>query len=170
MSESMHPELPGTNPERILIRLFRIMKSYEQDDLIRNALKILGKRCSFSEWRSPKLIREEIEGDEDLDERVFSAWPAEFPSQEIIEFDNLGDPGGWLYNRIGEPIVDVLFASYGLIEDISGDMANEYLHEIRQQGYSMPSDFGDNPTYDSWTDEEEDKGKKGVYLFFCALA
>lgn len=68
---------PEPSSEDILLRFFRCMDPYEQTDLIQKALAILGKRCSLDrhyKTSSEKDPQEEIE-EEDLDERLFRAWP-----------------------------------------------------------------------------------------------
>src|SRR5262245_44169030 len=141
MSIRFQPMPDEPTPEEVLLRLFRCMRSSEQDRLIEVALELLSARCSFDpHWkqRSQEAIQEELQ-DADLDARLFSSWPADWPTQELVELDYVGDPDAWLRTEIGERIVDVLFGWVDY-EHLAESMAQDYLHELREQGYSLLSD------------------------------
>jgi hypothetical protein len=138
------------------------MKSSEQVRLIEVALEILGVRCSFDpHWKrkSQEALQEELQ-DADLDERLFSAWPADWPTQELVELDNIGDPGAWLQTEIGERIFEVLFGSVDY-EQVAEHLAQAYLDEIQEQGYPLPSDFEEG--LEDW---EEAKVRQEFVAFF----
>ena len=156
------------NPETVLLRLFRCMAQGEQERLIRAALELLGGRCSFDPLfrRYPtETIEEELESD-DLDARLFAAWPASWPGQQQVELDNLGDPGDWLGTVLGNPVSEILFG-LPLIEDgIAAEVTDDYLRKIRAEGFPLPSDFGDSPTRNGWTPEDEAQVQAEFVAFF----
>lgn len=140
-----------------VLRLVRCMTIVEQTEMVQLAIEILGKRCSFDPHHkrlSPEDLRHEIEN-EDLDERLLLAWPGNWPGRSIVELDNLGDPGAWLSEVFGEPILEVLFDCNGADDRQAKYMAQDYLQQIRAQGFPLPSDFDEDPTYDSWTADDE---------------
>jgi hypothetical protein len=144
-------------PEKCLLRLFRCMKGAEQEDLILGALQTLGESCRFDplyRYYRPEAIQEELR-DPDLDGRLMQVWPGEWPGQQIVELDNLGDAGEWLARVMGEPISEVLFGSAWNDEAMASSMAEDYLQEMRKQDYPLPSDFGDDPQYDGWIEDDE---------------
>jgi len=144
-------------PETSLLRLFRCMNAEEQEALIRNALQALGERCSLNPnyaRYSPEAIQEELQ-DENLDGRLMHAWPGGWPGQQVVELDNVGDPGDWLEQRF-ENVVACLFGfedDQSLIECLVFD----YLREMRDKGIDLPSDFGDEPNPDGWTADDENQ-------------
>jgi hypothetical protein len=156
------------NAESIVLRLFHCMKQTEQERLIRAALEILGERCSFDPlWHlsQPESIQQELDND-DLDSRMMSAWPASWPGQSIVELGNIGDSGDWLEQVIGNPVSEVLFG-LPLNDDVIAELiADDYLREIRKQGFPLPSDFGDTPTDNNWTDDDERQVRADFAAFF----
>ncbi len=113
MPEEASPLRETLTPEAVLLRLFRCMKDGEQDNFIKEALYVLGERCSFypnfTHCR-PESLKEEME-DDDLDSRLMSAWPGGWPGQEIVELDNVGDPGAWLAQALDRPTSEVIFGN-----------------------------------------------------------
>lgn len=91
---------------------------------------------------------------EGLDELVFSVWPAAWPGQSLVELDNVGDPGAWLKDFIGEPLAEIVLNHAYDDAAIATELAEQYLSEIRGQGFPLPSDFGDDPYYDGWSEED----------------
>lgn len=164
----MTTSLDGTTPDAILLRLFRCMGQLEQQRLIRAALEILSERCSFDPYYQhlqPEALQQELDGDE-LDARLMVAWPVDWPGREIVELDNVGDPGAWLDQVISSPISEILFG-LPLDEDgIAESLADDYLREIREHGFPLPSDFGDAPTEGGWTPEEEAQVRQEFIAFF----
>lgn len=145
--------------ESSLLRLFRCMTAAEQEKTLVTALADLGARCSFDpHWRllGPDQTAEEL-ADEDLDSRMAMTWPGGWPGQEIVELDNLGDPGGWLAEALGGGPVAALFSVPFLPDETAYSMAEDYLTEIREQGCPLPSDFGDHPDPSGWTDEDHEQ-------------
>ena len=168
MSDQKPTPPDAENPETVVLRLFSCMEQREQGRLIREALEILGERCSFSphfdEFR-PEAIQEEIDN-EDLDARLMSAWPSAWPGQEIVELDNVGDSGMWLAEVIGNPVSEVLFGLPLNADSEAALIAEDYLRTIRDQDFPLPSDFGDEPTGGGWTQEEETEVGAEFAAFF----
>jgi hypothetical protein len=152
--------------EEILQRLVRCLNSFEQCELIEAALKILGARCSFDmyrPWRSQKQIQEDQQ--EDLDSRLFRTWPADWPTQEIVELDVVGDPGYWIEKMTGGEIFESLFGDSDLQPYIH-DMAIDYLYEYRGLGAPRWSDFVDSEEEKAKTDEEEEAKVQQEFIAF----
>jgi hypothetical protein len=167
MSNVRHQPIPSEpTKDEILRRLLQCVDESEKGDLAIAAIRILGERCSLdSPWRrySNEPLAEESQ-ENSLGDRMMAAWPADWPTQCIVELNNVGDPGAWLSDVMGEPIEEVLFGS-GDIESTAAGMAEDYLHEIREQSCPLPSDFGDEPSHEGWTDEDENQ----VRLEFVAF-
>lgn len=126
------PEEPTR--EEILQRLFRCMKSCEQNTLIKAVVETIGARCSFDphwKWWSQEQLQEERQ--EDLDLRLFRTWPADWPTQEFVELDDVGDPSYWIEKMTGGEVFDLLFGISDL-KPFVHDMAIDYLYECRGQG------------------------------------
>lgn len=158
---------PGApHPEADLARLIRCMGESEKDELLLAAVTILGKRCSLDplhSLNSPEGTREEVEHEE-LDERIFRAWPGDWPGRELVELDNLGDAGAWLSAHLAD-CDDLIFGSRDFAP-IAASMAQEYLSDIRAEGYPLPSDFDGVPREGLWTPEEEVQVAQDFVYFF----
>jgi hypothetical protein len=168
MSLHHQPVPPTPSPEAVVLRLFRCMEQSEQERFIRAALELLGERCSFDpHYRhyQPQAIKEKLEN-EDLDSRLLAARPLDWPGQEIVELDNIGDASAWLEQVIGNPISEVLFGLPLTEDGIAESLADDYLRTIREQGFPLPSDFGDEPTGGGWTPEDEAKVRAEFVAFF----
>ncbi len=142
-------KVPPTDEEAqkaVLSRLIACLNEGERRELIGQAFRMLAGRCSFDPYASSEeQLEEEQLGteDDDLNWRIFCASPWDWPEQEIVELDNLGDPGAWLQRVISEPISEVLFGSAWKDAFYAEEMACSYFEEIREQGYALPSDFCD---------------------------
>jgi hypothetical protein len=158
----------ATTPESVLLRLFRCMEQGEQERLIRASLEILGEGCSFDpryQRFPPDAIQQELDN-ENLDDRLFAAWPASWPGQQLVELDAVGDPGAWLEHVLGNPVSEILFGLPLNEDGIAAELADDYLRAIREEGFPLPSDFGDKPTNGSWTPEEESQVRAEFVAFF----
>jgi hypothetical protein len=139
----------------------------EREELLLSVLRILSQRHGV-EPVHPGCEAECIKSGTnyaDLDEWMMSAWPADWPCQDLVELDNVGDPSAWLGNVFGEPISQVLFAWAWDDEANAASLADRYLREVHGQGYPLPSDFGDAPCVKGWTEEDEQQ----VRLEFAAF-
>lgn len=147
-----------TTAEAALLRLFRCMNSDEQEHLVRHSLDTLGERCSLDPHYvhlQPEAIQEELQ-DENLDGRLMSAWPGGWPGQQIVQLDDVGDPGLWLEEKLSGNMVQCLFGfedEQSLVECL----AQDYLSEIRGKGLELPSDYGDDPNPEGWTADDENQ-------------
>lgn len=153
--------------EDILLRLFKCLKPNEKLNLIQQALLILGERCSFDMNYNRLLtesIKQEIEN-ENIDERLLGSWPSDWPGQNVVELDNLGDAGIWIENAIGEPLIEVLFGDVD-IEIIAEQMAKDYLGTITEDGYLLPSDFVDSQESSGKARSAEERMVKSEFLAF----
>jgi hypothetical protein len=132
------------------------MKDGEKENLIMQALQALGERCSFHpnyKKLSPESIQAELE--DDIDARLEGTWPGSWPGQQVVELDNVGDAGLWLSDILPAPASEVLFGIDQNDEDLAESMTEDYLQLIRSRGFPLPSDFGDDPVGEGWTDEDE---------------
>jgi hypothetical protein len=126
----------------------------------------LGERCSFSPnyaRYSAESFEQELEN-ENLADRLMGAWPGGWPGQQIVELDNVGDPSDWLETQIDD-MVGCLFR-FTDQQPIIEDLALDYLRAIRKQGLPLPSDFGDDPSEEEWTadDEKQVRGEFAAFL------
>lgn len=88
-------------------------------------------------------------------EAVLRSWPVDWPGREVVHLGNVGDPGGWLLDTLERLGMDELFDPE-LEHEYVDLLAVQYLTTIREQGYPLPSDFGDSPgPGDDWTEEDE---------------
>lgn len=152
--------------DTVLLRIFHCMTHGEQEELFENALQILGRRNSFDPYyarRRPEDIQFEL-GSENINDRLMIAWPGEWPGREIVDLDDVGDPGAWLQNLLPEDPIRCLFPP-GNEETIAEVLAEDYLYEIRRAGFELPSDFGDNPNYEGWTEEDEEQVRAEFVAF-----
>jgi hypothetical protein len=102
---------------------------------------------------------------ESLDARLLRAAPGDWPNRKLVDLDIVGDPGAWLSEVFGEPVGEVLFGWARDDHDNACSMAADYLSEIRKQGYPVPSDFGDDPNSQGWTDEVEQSIQREFLAF-----
>lgn len=150
---------PGTSPtfEIVLEQLLRCMTAAERKVLLISVLGILSQRDNDKRADASR-DSESTQGEFNnpgLDDWMMSAWPTDWPGRELVELDNVGDPGAWLRIVFGEPISQVLFGWAWDDEANAMSLADEYLREIRRQGYPLPSDFGEAPCPDGWSYEDE---------------
>jgi hypothetical protein len=129
--------------ESIVIRLFHCMTESEGEKLVRIALLMLARRCSLNphyRLHSAEDRKEEL-ANRDLDSRLAGAWPAEWKGQSLVDLDNMGDPGAWLDNSLGERISEMLFGSAWDDEAHGQGLAESYIEELANLGADLPSDF-----------------------------
>jgi len=162
----------------VFLRLFRCMTESEQVDIILStqdnalfsALKTLGRRCSFDphyelyKQFNPEFVKDEV-NDDDLDESMMSAWPADWPGQDWIELHNMEDPGIWLRDVNGERISEVLFGYIFDDKNYAATMAEEYLIHTCELGIDPPSRFMDENSEEEWTDEEKEEASASFEKF-----
>jgi hypothetical protein len=87
------PEEYATYQEQTLSRLFNCMKDDEQGKLLKIALQMLGRRCSFDpHYRS--LSAESLQAElrnRDLNDRLAGTWPGDWKGRSLVDLDNMGD-------------------------------------------------------------------------------
>jgi len=167
-------KVPPTDEEAqkaVLSRLIACLNEYERTELIGQAFRMLAGRCSFDPYASSEEQLEEEQlgtGDDDLNWRISCASPSDWPGQEIVELDNLGDPGAWLQDVIAERILDVLFGSAWNDSLYAEEMACSYFNEIMEQGYTLPSDFCEASDEDCGIEEDYLQIQKDFRYFLQA--
>jgi hypothetical protein len=88
-------------------------------------------------------------------DEALSAWPSHWPGRHVINLDNVGDPGWWLGAQWAALGQEAMLAEENE-EENAAFLAADYLVEIREQGYPLPSDFGDESgPKDGWTESDE---------------
>jgi hypothetical protein len=166
-ADLMSELLPIANHEGFLLRLFRCMTADEQSGVLATVLRALAMRfCLDPSSRpfEPSALKFEL--GTDVDERLRRACPLSWPGQNIVELDNTGDAGAWLESVLGDSTVE-WFCDLSSDHENAGEIAREYLSMIREQGYSLPSDFSDFPAGQAdWTDEDEDAARTEFLAFF----
>lgn len=85
------------------------MTTDEQDKLLRAALSALSRRCSLDPHRNLPSTGDHDEFADELDDRLFAAWPGDWPERQIVDLDNTGDAGMWLRENPGKPVSALLF-------------------------------------------------------------
>jgi hypothetical protein len=155
----MSVDNPSTSPEPQLVleRLLGCMTTAEREDLILILVGILirrdpDQRVDGNDETEDSQCESNIP---EIDDWIMSAWPPDWPGRNLVELDNVGDPGAWLSNLGGERISQVLFGWAWDDETNAIALADEYLREIRLQNYPLPSDFGDAPCPNGWSQEDE---------------
>jgi hypothetical protein len=167
MAEMPIPTPEYSTEEAALVRLFRCMTYSEREQAFESMLEILGERCSYRNYKTPPTPEEIAEEQEsEIKDRLFGMWPGGWPGQQIVELDNLGDPGDWLDTNLGCSALELLFPPGGE-ENTAAMLAPDYLRAIREAGFPLPSDFGDNPQGNGWTDEDEQQVTAEFTAFFC---
>lgn len=120
-------------------------------------ISALARRCSLDpHYRLPHAddwFCEELA--EELDDRLMSAWPGDWPGRQVVDLDSTVDPGAWLASNLGEPCSTYLFGVPMNDLDCAEALGESYLETIREQGYPLPPDFGNDPRYDGWTKDGE---------------
>ena len=160
------PEL--SNAETVILRLFRCLDDEEQTQMLHHALSRLSRRYSLDplyRHSTPQQIREELE-EEELDERLFRAWPYRWRGDDVVNLECVGDPGAWLDEHLHGEVFDTLFGVPLENGRLAEYLAEDYLIEIRKQGYPVPSDFGDSPVYHGWTEKDEAEVRDSFVSFF----
>ena len=160
--------------QEVLLRLFRCMSEGERASVIECALEEIGARCEFNSL-FVRTRKSEVEFDpanlDDLNSRLRSAWPAEWPGRDIVDLDFVGDPGAWLELYFPEPLSDLF--CYGSIQDLRSlaeQLAVDYLESITDQGFPLPSDFiessGNNiPPHARWSIEDQEMMETELLAF-----
>ena len=142
--------------ELVLLRLFRCMRESQQCELIAFAVAVLSRR-SVDEAHQVSDAGQQADDVEAAEERVLADWPGDWPERSVVDLDNVGDPGDWLSEILGEPILQVLFGWSWDDVSSANTLAQEFLRTIREAGYPLPSDFDEDSesTGDGWTESDE---------------
>lgn len=146
------------SPSECAERIWRLLSENERFRLIEPMLMLLGEQSGFDRTTDNATMPEshhetEVDKSDALDEWLRSHSPQFWPGETLVNMDNLGDPGFWLDEQLGERPYTVLFEHDSA--SIAKILAPAYLAAIRERGFPLPSDFGDEPSYDGWTEEEE---------------
>lgn len=75
-----------------------------------------------------------------LDEELWRIMPLHWPEQGLVDLDNLGDGSAWMQNNLGETLGQSLLDDEG---NLSCILAETYLEEVKDQGYTLPSESDD---------------------------
>ena len=67
-------------------------------------------------------------------------WPGGWPGQQVVDLDNLGDPGIWLEDRLPE-IEHVLSGEAAEIGEAAAFLTEDYIAAAAEMSFPIPSDF-----------------------------
>lgn len=70
-----------------------------------------------------------------------SCWPGGWPGQQVVELDNLGDPGYWLEEWLAEIEVS-LGGDDAELENTATLLTDDYIAAAAKMRFPIPSDFG----------------------------
>ncbi|OGT58896.1 MAG: hypothetical protein A3E01_05855 [Gammaproteobacteria bacterium RIFCSPHIGHO2_12_FULL_63_22] len=72
-------------------------------------------------------------------EPIIAHWPSDWPGQQFVELDNLGDPGVWLDSHISTS-EELLFGADD--RDSATDLAADYIAAAASDYFPLPTEFG----------------------------
>ena len=78
---------------------------------------------------------------DDARTETLSCWPGGWPGQQVVELDNLGDPGIWLEERLAE-IEVALGGDDAELENTAALLTHDYIAAAARISFPIPSDFG----------------------------
>lgn len=142
-----------TDTERVLLRLFRCLGTSAQEELLMNSLEAAYRRSAGDKHNESPLSS-----------WLQRHWPGDWLGRNIVELDCVGDAGAWLEEAVDD-CAAILFGLPLNDWDMTG-IAQDYLIKLRQNGFPLPSDFGNEPTHEGWTAEEQTDVAKEFEQFF----
>lgn len=79
--------------------------------------------------------------DSNFNEEGIVGWPADWPGRQIVDLDNVGDPGIWVEEQL-PTAREVLDCDPS--EDISTAemLAGDYINTLASAHFPLPTDFG----------------------------
>lgn len=78
---------------------------------------------------------------DDASSEPLSCWPGGWPGRQVLELDNLGDPGFWLEERLAE-IEEALRGDNAELENTAILLTDDYIAAAAKISFPIPSDFG----------------------------
>lgn len=88
---------------------------------------------------------------------AFPDWPADWPERQVVDLDNVGDPGIWLEEQIDPE--EVLHGDPARLDQLAGQLADAYIQVAGEMSFPLPSDF-------EVSEEECREMVKGEFLGF----
>jgi hypothetical protein len=85
-------------------------------------------------------------------------WPTSWPENNIVDLDNLGDPGFWIEEQIPDP-AGTLFGNTDEDDELANELTYAYIRAASELSFPLPSDFDAKP-------EETRKMVKDDFLGF----
>lgn len=76
------------------------------------------------------------------DETDFPNWPLDWPGRQIVDLDNVGDPGAWLDEQISDPR-ELLSCGPEGDQQLAAEMSSAYVSRLDDIGFDLgiDSDF-----------------------------
>lgn len=147
-------------------RLCACLSQSERDTVLVVVMKLLAQRCRPTVGRLASVHDdpEREVSDEELDSFLLGAMPREWPGQQQVNLSNI-DSTGDLMEACGEAVSQILIGWAWDDEANAETLADEYLRSIRELGLPLPSDFGDDPCFDGWTEEDEQQTRREFVAF-----
>ena len=130
-----------TKAEMALIRFFHCMDSEEKASLLDNALTSLTKRLSLEENRDSFVnwnLEEELTWS--LEERLLRSFPFDWPNQDLVDLDNVGDPGFWLENFFNGCTLELFLSTLmdvDNLKEVAVDLSEKYITATDEAGYDL---------------------------------
>jgi len=75
------------------------------------------------------------------EEPVIAHWPADWPGRQVVELDNLGDPGVWIDEQFPE-VEEILLDDGAADPQVAEALAIEYINAMVDLAFPLPTDFG----------------------------
>jgi hypothetical protein len=76
----------------------------------------------------------------DSEEPIIADWPGDWPGRQVVDLDNVGDPGAWIENNISSP-KELLSADSD--DDAEAEaLAEAYIAEAERNYFPLPTEFG----------------------------
>jgi len=79
---------------------------------------------------------------EEYDDRLLSAWPADWPGRTFVDLDNVGDPSVWLSGSLPEGACSQIMGSSTYDGDTADDLTNAYTCAQDENYFPLPNEFG----------------------------
>jgi len=180
------PAAQMSEEEQTMFRLFRCLDDSEQGEIVRRCLLLLARRGGFDK---PRIGQDENEvaqrferrskalaqkWHESLEEGEMKALDEEIRAQKpvgcrlsSISLSNLGDPGAWIDDKLDELPFDLFEVPFDY-DELSQFLAEEYLTEMHETGFPIPSEFNDDlktSEDEMWHPQDEEDAREDFDRF-----
>lgn len=74
------------------------------------------------------------------DGSVIAPWPGDWPGRQVVDLDNVGDPGAWIDQRVPTP--EEVLCGDSNDREAATELADAYIAAAHEQYFPLPSEFG----------------------------